>query len=404
MQISLDKEILNRVTYLTGSVAAVEETVSAPALIPFDENIIDFLNDVSKEIMNDSRSRAYSDVITFGFWIRKSSVMKLKEKYTIRDHAFHIGKGLVFHIAPSNVPVNFAYSLVTGLLNGNANVVRVPSKDFMQVTILIDAFNKALLYHPGMKPYVICVRYNRDKDINDLFSSVADVRVIWGGDKTIEELRKSPLPARSGEITFADRYSIAIIDSDSYLTIEDKRRVAEDFYNDTFFSDQNACTSPRIIIWTGSRIEAAKEKFWEEEHFVAENKYSFQPIQGVNKLTRSYMAAVSQDGVKVIPHKDNLIVRVAVSKITDTLMDYRDNSGYFYEYDCKDINMLKPICNDKRCQTIAYLGDSETIIPLLRSGVKGIDRIVPIGKTMDFDFVWDGWSLQYQLTRSIVSE
>ena len=116
------------------------------------------------------------------------------------------------------------------------------------------------------------------------------------------------------------------------------------------------------------------------------------------------MAAVSQDGVKVIPHKDNLIVRIAVSKITDTLMDYRDNSGYFYEYDCKDINMLKPICNDKRCQTIAYLGDSETIIPLLRSGVKGIDRIVPIGKTMDFDFVWDGWSLQYQLTRSIVSE
>ena len=404
MQISLDKEILNRVTYLTGSVAAVEETVSAPALIPFDENIIDFLNDVSKEIMNDSRSRAYSDVITFGFWIRKSSVMKLKEKYTIRDNAFHIGKGLVFHIAPSNVPVNFAYSLVTGLLNGNANVVRVPSKDFMQVTILIDAFNKALLHHPGMKSYVICVRYNRDKDINDLFSSVADVRVIWGGDKTIEELRKSPLPARSGEITFADRYSIAIIDSDSYLSIEDKRRVAEDFYNDTFFSDQNACTSPRIIIWTGSRIETAKTKFWEEEHSVAENKYSFQPIQGVNKLTESYLAAVSQDGVKVIPHKDNLIVRIAVSKITDTLMDYRDNSGYFYEYDCKDINMLKPICNDKRCQTIAYLGDKESIIPLLRSGVKGIDRVVPIGKTMDFDFVWDGWSLQYQLTRSIVSE
>ena len=108
--------------------------------------------------------------------------------------------------------------------------------------------------------------------------------------------------------------------------------------------------------------------------------------------------------MKVIPHKDNLIVRVAVSKITDTLMDYRDNSGYFYEYDCKDISMLKLICNDKRCQTIAYLGDKETIIPLLHLGVKGIDRVVSIGKTMDFDFIWDGYSLQYQLTRSIVLE
>ena len=51
MQISLDKDILNRVTYLTGSAAVVEETLSVPALIPFDENIIDFLNDVSKEII-----------------------------------------------------------------------------------------------------------------------------------------------------------------------------------------------------------------------------------------------------------------------------------------------------------------------------------------------------------------
>ena len=43
----------------------------------------------------------------------------------------------------------------------------------------------------------------------------------------------------------------------SYLTIEDKCRVAEDFYDDTFLTDQNACTSPRIVVWIGSRIEEA---------------------------------------------------------------------------------------------------------------------------------------------------
>lgn len=402
MQTNSDKEVLKRVAFLTGSADTVEKTVSAPAMVPFDEKIINFLNDVSAQIMSDRRSRAYSDVITFGFWIRKSSVLKLKDRFDIKDNAFRIGKGVAFHIAPSNVPVNFAYSLVTGLLNGNANIVRVPSKDFPQIAILTDAFNKALLEHPSLQPYVVCVRYGRDKEINDLFSAAADVRLVWGGDKTIEELRKSPLPPRSGEITFADRYSIAVIDSDKYLCIEDKKKTAEDFYNDTFLSDQNACTSPRIIVWTGSQIDEAKKIFWEAEHDLVEKKYSFQAIQGINKLTQCFMAGAALDGIKVVPHKDNLIVRVAVSQITDTLiMDYRDNSGYFYEFDCNDISLIKPVCNDKRCQTIAYIGDSETIIPLLQSGVKGVDRIVPIGKTMDFDLIWDGYNLSALLTRTV---
>ena len=402
MQISSDKNLLQKVTYLIGSADTVEKTFCAPAMIPFDGRIIDFLNDVSREIMNDRRSRAYSDVITFAFWIRKGSTVKLKERFEFKDNAFHIGKGVAFHIAPSNVPVNFAYSLVAGLLNGNANIVRVPSKDFPQVAILADAFNKALVEHEDMKPYVICVRYERDKKINDMFSSVADLRVVWGGDKTIEELRKSPLPPRSGEITFADRYSIAVIDSDKYSDIADKRKVAEDFYNDTFFSDQNACTSPRIIVWTGNQTETAKKEFWEEAHKVAEEKYAFQPIQSVNKLTQCFKASTVLEGMKVVPRKDNLIVRVAVTEITDTVKDFFDNSGYFYEFDCEDISMIKSVCDDKRCQTIAYIGGKDTVMPLLRAGVKGVDRVVPIGKTMDFDLIWDGYNLSALMTRTVV--
>ena len=82
-------------------------------------------------------------------------------------------------------------------------------------------------------------------------------------------------------------------------------------------------------------------------------------------------------------------------------MDYQDNSGYFYEYDCIDIMDLVPICNDKRCQTIAYIGNKEVILPLIWSGVRGIDRVVPIGKTMDFDLIWDGYNLPALLTRVI---
>lgn len=398
----LNSDVLNRVIYLTGSVDLTAQLPDIPAKIPFDDSILDFLNDVSRELLRNQAAKTYSDVVTFAFWIRKSSVMKLKERFENKGELIQLGKGIVFHIAPSNVPVNFAYSMVSGLLTGNANIVRVPSKEFSQVEIIADAINSVLEQYETMRPYIQLVRYGRDIDINNLFSSIADVRVVWGGDQTIAELRKSPLPPRSGEITFADRYSLAVIDSDSYLEIEDKERVAVDFYNDTFFTDQNACTSPRVVVWTGNRVEEAKKEFWEAEHRLVKKKYVLQPIQGVNKLTSSFLIAVAEPGVRIEKHPDNLIVRVYISKITKHLMDYRDNSGYFYEYDCKDILEIKALCNDKRCQTIAYIGDSKAVLPLIKAGVKGIDRVVPMGKTMDFDLIWDGYDLPALLTRSVV--
>ena len=82
-------------------------------------------------------------------------------------------------------------------------------------------------------------------------------------------------------------------------------------------------------------------------------------------------------------------------------MDLKDNCGYFFEYDCDDMMEMKSICNDRRCQTIGMIGDIENIRPLLESGIKGVDRVVAIGKTMDFDFIWDGYDLISQLTRVI---
>ena len=83
-------------------------------------------------------------------------------------------------------------------------------------------------------------------------------------------------------------------------------------------------------------------------------------------------------------------------------MNYRENSGFFFEYDCDDILDIRAVCDDKRCQTIGLLGSTELLKPLFESGVKGIDRIVPIGKTMDFDLIWDGYDLPTMMTRKVV--
>lgn len=395
------KEVLKGVTYLVGSEDIVQSITDTCPKIPFDDSTVEFLHALSKTLMKSREAKAYPDVVTLGFWMRKSSVRTLKERFQSDGADFKIGRGVAFHIAPSNVPVNYAYSLLTGLLTGNANIVRIPSKDFPQISIINSAINETLKSYPEMKPYICLVRYGRDKKVNDLFSSLADTRIIWGGDNTISEIRKSPLGPRAGEIAFADRYSLAVIDSDKYLLTDDKERLAEDFYNDTYLSDQNACTSPRLVVWMGSKKQEAKELFWKLEHDLVKKKYPFQPIMGINKLTSSYLMAVINEDTHIEDREDNYIVRVNVSEVKPDLMEFKDNSGYFFEYDCDDILEIRDFCNNTHCQTIGFLGDKETIIHLLTSGIKGVDRVVPIGKTMDFDFVWDGYNLVERLTRTI---
>ena len=393
--------VLNHITYLIGSAEIARNMAFVPAMEPFDEEIIDFLNDVSRKIMGMKEAKAYPDVITLGFWMRKSSVLSLKKRFQKNDGNLHMGRGLAFHVAPSNVPINYAYSLVAGLLTGNANIVRVPSKDFPQVGIINKAIRESLSKFNGVKDYICLVRYERNREINDCLSAMADTRIVWGGDRTIAELRESPLAPRAEEITFADRYSLAVIDSDVYLKLGNSKKTAEDFYNDTYLTDQNACTSPRMVVWLGSRKEEAKREFWSALHEVVREKYEFQPIMGIHKLTSSYLLATAQPGVKIESREDNYIVRVKITEITDSLMEWKDNSGYFFEYDCNDILELKKLCDNTHCQTIGFMGEHEKILPLLKSGIKGIDRIVPIGKTMDFDLIWDGYDLSERLTRTI---
>lgn len=397
----LSKEKLAAVKYIIGSEDVLLNMPNVHPRMRFDDAVIEFLDILSKKILGRKASRQYPDVITLGFWMRKGNILALKKEFPNREGCLTIGRGMAFHVSPSNVPVNCMYSLVSGLLAGNANVVKIPSKDFEQIDLIVDALKEALDEMVEMKPYIVLIRYGHEQEINEALSEFTDARVIWGGDQTIAQVRKAPIPARAVEVDFADRYSLAVVDSDAYLQTEDKALVANGFFNDTYLSDQNACTSPRIIVWTGTKIAEAKKLFWHELHELLRDRYALQPVQAVNKLTSGYLAAALWGDVVREPMPDNLITRIRVNTVSDSLMDLKDNSGYFFEYDCNDVTEIAELCNNTHCQTLAYLGNPERFQNLFEKGIKGIDRIVPIGKTMDFDFIWDGYNLMEMLSRVV---
>ena len=387
----------NELQYVIGSPETVGQMQNVRPLRPFDDDVIAFFNDLSALLRSN---REYSDVATFGFWCRKAALLKEKGKYD--DVAERFGKGIVFHSTPSNVPVNFAFSFAAGLLAGNANIVRLPGKPFEQVTVISDAIKQLLeTKHQNMAPYIVFVKFPPVKEITDVFSNFCNVRVIWGGDTTVAELRKSSIPARTTEITFADRHSIAVIDADAYLEDDRKDTIIQNFYNDTYFSDQNACTAPRIIFWQGKKKAEAKADFWKRLHEKTVKEYTMAPIQAVGKLNAMYSVA-SQKKVKVVKSNDMFITRLDVEEIDRDLMNYKYNSGFFFEKDIENLREIVDVC-DVRCQTLTYFGVKEEDFRtfLEKERPIGIDRIVPMGKSMDFALVWDGYDLIRQMSRMV---
>jgi len=395
---------LNDITFLFSDSGKLENIRERGSDEIFPDLGIAFLSALSNELMKSPKVRQFSDIATFAFFCRKANLLALKKEYS--GDSIRLGRGVVFHVAPSNVPVNFAYSMVAGILSGNINIVRVPSKLFEQVDIICGAIKKITLT-PEFKEFgdrLFLVRYDRQSTVTDFLSSICDVRVIWGGDDTIEQIRKSAIPARSFDVTFADRYSLAAINADKFIHEQNTAKIAEDFYNDTYLFDQNACSAPRLVIWTGEKdnVSKAKEMFWNAIQIKIE-KYELSPILSVDKLSALYLQ--SQDKAQIIRELpvNNKLWRINVSELTDDIDKNRCAGGYFIEYDAFSLEELKTIVN-RKYQTLAYYGFEINELSKLVREMKftGIDRIVPIGKTTDFSLTWDGFDLINMLSRECV--
>ena len=58
---------------------------------------------------------------------------------------------------------------------------------------------------------------------------------------------------------------------------------------------------------------------------------------------------------------------------------------------------------NSKFQTLTYFGFDKRILFNLffEKNQTGIDRIVPIGRSMEMNFIWDGYDLAHELTRKI---
>ena len=389
---------LKNIEFLVGKNLPNNESIK-----PFDNLVCEFLDYFSKDLFKISKKLNRPDLTSLAFWCRKSNLMKLKEKYNLEK--ISKGLGLIFHITPSNIPTNFAYSLIFGIITGNNSVIKVPSKKFEEIKIICERINFILKLKKfnKIKNKITIIRYDKNNNITEEISQISDGRLIWGGDNTVREIKLLKTKFRSIDLTFGDRYSFSVINSENLKKLNKKEMInlIKNFYNDTYLVDQNACSSPHLIIWLG-KSKKIKNIFWEKLFQFVKKNYDQPSIASIDKLSDLYNSIILNKEIKKIQTFERFIYVVTLKKLQENLDKLRGRWGFFYQIDLENFVNIKDFITDK-FQTMTYFGIDRKNLQtfILNNHLNGLNRIVPIGQALDINFYWDGYDILNMLTKKI---
>ena len=381
--------------------AAIGESRPPPLSI-FEDAVVDFLDALSTSLLSERVARQYPDVLAFGLWCRRAELLRRRREYD--DGSLYLGRGLVFHIAPANVPLMFAYSLAAGLLAGNANIVRLSSRTFPQVDDVCGRIDDLLLSpaHDRLADYVKCVRYDATESATTAaISGACDVRVIWGGDATIDRIRRIPLGSGAHELAFSNRRSIAIIDSHAWLRCERKASIIRGFHNDAFTTLQDSCSSPLLVVWLGDAAQEARQTFWSLLRELVEVDGPPTGADAVRALEYTLSLSATNPTTTVHPRRKH-VATAWCDAFSPEELDAHPGGGVFVETRIDELREIEPLLGP-RCQTVSCFGvpPGELATVLADIGAVGVCRVVPIGRTLDFELTWDGHDLIRSMSRKI---
>ena len=228
--------------------------------------------------------------------------------------------------------------------------------------------------------------------------------MLWGGDLTINQFKKYTTSPRCIDLSFSNRYSVSIINLNdlSKCNNNEFEHLVQKFYNDCYLMDQQGCSSPQAIIWIGKNHYSIKKKFWKTLNNIVDLKYDYD-LSVANKKILSLSNIAISTNLKFKSNYENFkIVKLSVKQHFKNIDQLQCYFGTFVEIDVKNLNEINKIIN-KKYQTITYFGSKHEEIEkiILKYGLKGIDRIVPIGRAFDMGPVWDGYDIIYSLSRIV---
>ena len=385
--------------------------VRSGTLPPFDPILLDFVDAVSKAVLLDPVMRRMPEMAAVAHWMRKAHILELRRSFEAqRGERIWLPKGVALHFAPSNVDSIFVYSWFISLLTGNGNIVRLSRRRGEQVELLLATINRLCAqerFQP-IRDRSLILAYDHDDAVTQYLSETCQIRVLWGGDDSVRRLRAIPLNPLATEIAFANRFSLVVLNSVPVATAsaESLAILAARFSNDSFWFDQMACSSPRLVVWIGTAKDYAQAQnvFWPAVTREVQNRgIEYAEVIGLNKMVSAYLSAATEISDEILPGVTGIVSRVHVGKnAKGRFRNIECGGGLFFETELSRLDELAPRLA-ARDQTLSYFGFESADLRqfALNLPPRAVDRIVPVGMALDFNTVWDGYNLFQVFSREI---
>ena len=384
------------------------ETVPGP---PLGAEAIEFCTELSAELLRPASGVGQAQLVSLGYWLRPAAIARMRESFErTAGTAVMVPRGLAFHVTPANVDTMFAYSWLLSLLVGNANVVRISSQETVLASRLLEAI-ASVLNRPafaGLLRNNRIIRTGHDDRVAGGLSSIADVRVVWGGDDTVDYFRRFPLPKRGRDLTFPNRHSLALIDAAAVRSSseEELAALADRFYNDAYWFDQAACSSPRLIVWQaepGDDARDARDRFQAAlSDAILRRNYEVETGLAITKLVFAFRRAAANERLHV-EAPSNEVTWVELPDLAGYDRDHC-GGGLFFEFVTSDlIAELRRLVGPQDQTAVCYGLDREAVLEIARQlNGRGIDRFVRVGRALEFSAVWDGFDLLGEFAKRVV--
>lgn len=379
------------------------ETSRSHLVAPFAAERIDLVVSVSDAILK-RKDPISSFVKHFGFWTRRAALSRLKQDFSRRHLAQTLSRprGLVFHLPPKNVETVFLYSWVLSFLAGNANVVRLPKEISADMRWICDLFLTVLATADDRSQWLI--HYPSDSDLGQTISALSDARVVWGGDAKIKAFEAIPLRNGGKAIWFGDRFSLCVLDGGTVArqSAAERQDLAHRLFNDIFVFDQMACSSPHVLYVVGDAVrhlDGIKALLETLARVAADKGESPATGHQIAKMVQAFSSAAAGLSSEVSWRNSTLTSAVAAR---EERSEQRVGGGFLSVVFIPSLEVLNGFLRDHD-QTVTHFGFPAEIIRKVAEThtALGVSRWTPVGSALDFDSVWDGYDLLFELTRLI---
>lgn len=321
-----------------------------------------------------------------------------------RNFLFHCQpRGLTCHWLAGNVPVLGLFSVFFCLATKNVCLVKASISGYRELTDLLDTLNEVktgkIDGNDFSKSVAVLLIENDDKEGHEKLSSLADVRIAWGGVDAVNAIMRLKKSLFCEDIIFGPKYSYALIDKESLK--KDFKGLAQKLAVDVSVFDQYACSSPHTVF-------VQEDTEGEAENFAKELASQLDFTNRI-LLPKKEFDSVKSLEILGIRSEHEIKGKVFSSSGTEWTVIFSKEPGLAKGCGSRVI-FIKPIedleevanYNNRQKQTLGVGMTKENKLKYLDLITKkGIDRCPNLGYLTFYESPWDGMFVFDRLVRWI---